>query len=89
MGVEEGTAQALSTPYVKVAAKTGTAQLGVSKKFVNSWVTGFFPYDDPKYAFVVIMEKGPEGNLVGAASVMRGYIEWINVHAPEYFSTVN
>ncbi|MFC1730662.1 penicillin-binding transpeptidase domain-containing protein [candidate division KSB1 bacterium] len=89
MGVKEGSAKALNTAYIEVAAKTGTAQLGVSKKFVNSWVTGFFPYDDPKYAFIVIMEKGPEGNLVGAASVMRGYIEWINIHAPEYFNTVN
>lgn len=89
MGVQEGTAQALSTQYVKVAAKTGTAQLGTTKRFVNSWVTGFFPYDNPKYAFTIIMERGPEENLVGAASVMRSYIEWINIHAPEYFNTVN
>jgi len=89
LGVEEGIAQSLSTPYVKVAAKTGTAQLGVSKKFVNSWVVGFFPYGAPRYAFVIIMEKGPEANLVGASSVMRGYIEWIQIHAPEYFSIVN
>ncbi len=89
MGVDSGIVKALNTPYVKVAAKTGTAQLGVSKKFVNSWVVGFFPYEKPKYAFAIIMEKGPEHNLIGASSVMREYIEWINTHAPEYFNTVN
>ncbi len=89
LAVTEGTAQALSTPYVSVAAKTGTAQLGVTKKFVNSWVTGFFPYETPRYAFAVIMERGPENNLIGAASVMRSFIEWVEVHKPEYFNTVN
>jgi len=89
MGVEEGTASALNNPYVKIAAKTGTAQLGTTKKFVNSWVTGFFPYENPKYAFAIIMERGPEANLIGAPSVMRNYIEWINTHAPEYFNNVN
>src|SRR5690606_19254606 len=38
--------QALNVPYVEVAAKTGTAELGVKKDFVNSWITGFFPYDN-------------------------------------------
>lgn len=89
MGVEKGTAQALNTPYVKIAAKTGTAQLGVTKRFVNSWVTGFFPYENPRYSFTIIMERGPASNLIGAASVMREYIEWINIYAPEYFNDVN
>ncbi|MEX0651903.1 MAG: penicillin-binding transpeptidase domain-containing protein [Candidatus Paceibacterota bacterium] len=89
LGVQEGSAQALNTGYVRVAAKTGTAQLGVSKKFVNSWVTGFFPYDNPRYAFAIIMEKGPEANLVGGSAVMRGYIEWLYTYAPEYLNPVN
>ncbi len=89
MGVEEGTVKSLNTPYVDVAAKTGTAQLGVSKKFVNSWVVGFFPYENPKYSFAIIMEKGPEKNLIGASSVMREFIKWINIYAPEYFNDVN
>src|SRR3989344_2434898 len=38
--VTEGTAQGLSVPYTKVAGKTGTAELGVSKKYVNAWIIG-------------------------------------------------
>ena len=56
----------------------------VSKDYVNSWVTGFFPYERPRYAFVVIMEKGPRGNLLGGVSVMRALLDWMTVNTPEY-----
>lgn len=84
MGALEGTARALNVPYVQVAGKTGTAELGVSKEKVNSWVMGFFPYEAPRYAFIVMMEKGPRQNLTGAAFVMRGLLDWMSVHRPEY-----
>lgn len=80
-----GTAVSLNVPYVKVAAKTGTAQLGVAKNKVNSWVIGFFPYDNPKYAFTIMMEAGPSTNGVGASSIMRGLLDWMSVNTPEYF----
>ncbi len=80
-----GTAAAVDVPYVDIAAKTGTAELGVQKHFVNSWITGFFPYDNPKYAFVVMMEKGPRSNLIGASYVMRQLLDWMNQNTPEYF----
>lgn len=82
-GVMEGTASGLNIPQIKVAAKTGTAQVGITKKKVNSWVTGFFPYDKPRYAFVVMMEKGPSENTVGALYVMRQFLEWASINAPE------
>ena len=76
-GAISGTASGLNVPYVKIAAKTGTAQLGVSKAFVNSWVTGFFPYDNPRYAFVAMMEHGPTTNVYGATYVMRSLFDWL------------
>ena len=83
--VTTGTAVALNVPYVKVAAKTGTAQLGILKNKVNSWVIGFFPYDNPEYAFAIMMEAGPNTNSVGASSVMRQLLDWMSVNTPEYF----
>ena len=77
MSVQEGTAAGLSNTHVAIAAKTGTAELGARKQFVNSWTTGFFPYENPRYAFAVIMERGPVSNLVGATSVMRQFIDWM------------
>ncbi len=83
--VTYGTATALNAPYVEVAAKTGTAQLGVNKNKVNSWVIGFFPYENPKYAFAVMMESGPSTNSVSAFTVMRELLDWMFLNTPEYF----
>lgn len=84
--VTYGTSVALNAPYVEVAAKTGTAQLGAAKNRVNSWIIGFFPYRNPKYAFTVMMESGPSSGAVGASSIMRGLLDWMSINAPEYFS---
>jgi penicillin-binding protein 2 len=81
----EGTGKNLNLPYVTVATKTGTAELGISKENVNSWVTGYFPYEKPHYAFAVIMENGSVHNVIGAVAVMREQFEWMNIHANEYF----
>jgi penicillin-binding protein 2 len=83
--VTYGTAVALNVPYVDVAAKTGTAQLGVLKNKVNSWAIGFFPYENPKYSFTIMMEAGPSTNGVGASSIMRQLLDWMSIYTPEYF----
>jgi len=85
MTVTDGTAKAINVPYVKAAAKTGTAQLGVNKNKVNSWVIGFFPYDNPKYAFTILMEAGPAVGTVGASTIIRGLFDWMYWETPEYF----
>ena len=85
LGAIEGTGKALNFPFVEIATKTGTAELGVEKTNVNSWVTGFFPYNNPRYAFAVVMEKGSVHNLIGAVAAMKEVFEWMNVNTPEYF----
>lgn len=87
--VIDGTARGLNTNAVAIAGKTGTAELGARKDFVNSWVIGFWPYENPKYAFAVVMERGPVANLVGATSVMRKTIDWMAVNTPEYLKNEN
>lgn len=82
--VEYGTASGINVSFVDVAGKTGTAELGLKKQFVNSWVVGFLPYQKPKYAFVVIMERGPRDNLYGGVFVIRSLLDWMNIYTPEY-----
>jgi penicillin-binding protein 2 len=72
-----GTGKALNIPGVDVAAKSGTAELGVSKQLVNSLISGYFPYENPKYAFVVVMEKGDRHNPFGAVFAMKETLEWM------------
>lgn len=85
LGVEQGTGTSLKVSYVEVAAKSGTAELGAAKDNVNSWMTGYFPYKNPHYAFAVLMEKGSVHNLIGAGAVMREVLDWMSINTPEYF----
>ncbi len=85
--ITEGTGQVLNVPYVDIAAKTGTAQTGFRNQFVNSWVVGFFPYDKPKYAFVLLMERGPSKAERSASFGMRSFLDSANTIAPEYFES--
>lgn len=83
--VTNGTAGRLNVPYVAAAAKTGTAQVGRNNEFENSWVTGFFPYENPRYAFVVVMEKGPDTNETGASYVMQQVFAKMQAVDTQYF----
>lgn len=61
------------------AAKTGSAEVlrKVNGQFVrqaHSWVSGFFPYNEPKYAFVVYLEYGGWGYQ--SAQVMKDFFTW-------------
>lgn len=86
LAVTHGTAAGLNVPFVEVAGKTGTAELGAKKQFVNSWVIGFWPSENPKFAFTVVMERGPVTNLVGGTFVMRQLLDWMHVNTPEYLN---
>ena len=70
-GVTNALASAINFPFVSVAAKTGTAQTGTHNQYDNSWVEGFFPYDNPQYAFAVVLERGPQGAGEQSVNVMQ------------------
>jgi hypothetical protein len=71
--------------FVHVAGKTGTAQLGFHNEWYNSWAVGFFPSEHPKYVYVVVMEKGPAGNLTGGIYAVHQALSELHAAAPEYF----
>lgn len=76
--VTEGTGGALINSTVTVAAKTGTAQIKNNTR-VNSWAIGFFPIENPRYAFTVLMENGPKVSS-GATHAMKPVIQWFSEH---------
>ena len=82
--VTEGTAPGLKLVNVDVAAKTGTAQIGVEKQNINSWVEGYFPYENPRYAFAIVMEKGTDDGSSGAVHVIDQMLGWMSSSTPEY-----
>ena len=84
MSVTVGTAKPLLVDYVDIAGKTGTAELGVNREFKNSWSVGFWPYKNPRFAFAVVLEKGPEDAAWSASHSMKKVFDWIKENRPEY-----
>jgi cell division protein FtsI (penicillin-binding protein 3) len=71
--VENGTARNLSNSHYKIAGKTGTAQIslskeGYSKSLYQASFVGYFPADEPRYSCIVVVSAPSRhiyyGNLV-------------------------
>ena len=84
LGVTDGIAGAVNLPFVKVAAKTGTAQVGMRNESQNAWMIGFWPYDNPRYAYAVVLEKMPAGTQIGSSAVMSSFFNFMELSAPQY-----
>jgi penicillin-binding protein 2 len=80
----DATVKALNIYGIKIAAKTGTAQIGTHNQYMNSWSVGFWPADNPKYAYAVVLEKAPAGTASGAAPGLVPFFEWLIMNHPEY-----
>ncbi len=78
------TVKSLHIAGIKLAAKTGTAQLGYRNESMNSWSIGFWPYDEPKYAYAVVLEKAPAGTPAGAAPGLVPFFQWLVAEKPQY-----
>ncbi len=56
---EEGTGQAAQVPGLRICGKTGTAQVMNARNQETSrttWFASFAPYENPRYAVVVMVE---------------------------------
>lgn len=82
-----GTSRGLDLDYVEIAGKSGTAELGNDNAHVNSWIAGFWPYEEPRYAFILLMERAPRSNSLGASWVMREVFNWMKDNRPEYLES--
>jgi peptidoglycan glycosyltransferase len=54
--VDDGIARGAAVPGVRVAGKTGTAEIGSDEGLNDAWFTGFAPADDPQVALAVVFE---------------------------------
>lgn len=69
---------------IQLAAKTGTAQTGAHNESMNSWSIGFWPAENPRYAYATVLEQAPAGTLSGAAPAMLPFFRWLIANKPEY-----
>lgn len=81
-----GTARGLERKDVAIAAKSGTAEIGAGNAYVNSWAAGFWPYEKPQYAFILMMDKAPRSNAFGATRIMGKVFDWMAENRPAYIT---
>lgn len=86
--ITKGSGRILNVPYVTIAGKTGTAQVGVNNEFFNSWIVGFFPYENPQYSFSIAMERAPRESEESASRAMRKFLDDIELHYPEFWDSL-
>jgi peptidoglycan glycosyltransferase len=72
--VEEGTGGAANVGNLKMAGKTGTAEVRGGNQ---AWFIGFAPYDHPRYAVAVTIEKTQEFGGVVAAPIARDVVQYL------------
>ncbi len=85
--VERGTAKNLANSHYKIAGKTGTAQISLSKEgytksLYQASFVGYFPADRPKYSCIVVVNAPSKqiyyGNVV-AGPIFRAITDRIYV----------
>ena len=60
---------------ISVAAKTGTAQIGIDNSSIDGWVIGFAPADDPQIAVAVLVHNTDLYGSFAAGPIMRAMIQ--------------
>ena len=64
--VERGTAKRVKIEGVKIAAKSGTAQVSVKgRRLTLAWIIAFAPADNPEIALSIIVEGEEPGDAAG------------------------
>jgi hypothetical protein len=44
-------------------------------------MVGFFPYEHPRYAYAMVLERGPAGTLVGASAAASDFFYFLEASA--------
>jgi penicillin-binding protein A len=73
--VEEGTGTAAALAGIRVAGKTGTAEVGANREFTQPWFICFAPVEDPRMAVAVTVERTTGQGGTEAAPIAKSVLE--------------
>ncbi len=93
--VEDGTAKKAKSEYLKIAGKTGTAQVADGGGYGNAHIAsfvGYFPAENPIYSCIVVVEEPSAGPIYGgavAAPIFKKIAEKVYGYSDENIEPVN
>jgi penicillin-binding protein A len=73
--VEEGTGTAAALAGIRVAGKTGTAEVGANREFTQPWFICFAPVENPRMAVAVTVERTTGQGGTVAAPIAKSVLE--------------
>jgi peptidoglycan glycosyltransferase len=73
--VEEGTGTAAALSGVRVAGKTGTAEVGANREFTQAWFICFAPVENPQMAVAVTIPNASGQGGTVAAPIAKSVLE--------------
>lgn len=83
--VDSGTAKSINNSRVKIAGKTGTANIASGKGYIEgayySSFAGYFPANDPRYSIIIVINRPTTGGYFGgvvAAPIAKEIAEKIS-----------
>ncbi len=73
------TAAAARNPFITLAGKTGTAEVGTaaSARHKNTWFIGYAPAESPKYALAIVVERGQSGGHTASPIAKTFFESWL------------
>lgn len=74
--VDRGTGQASKLKGIRIAGKTGSAEVQGYENSTHGWFASFAPVEDPQIVVVVFMEGGGHGGSVAAPVAKKVYEEY-------------
>jgi cell division protein FtsI/penicillin-binding protein 2 len=80
--VVKGTAKSVAGTTWSLAAKTGTAQIGLDKRRYNKWMIGFGPFERPQVAISIVLRNISDSEDPRAKRVFRAVMEEIAKQKP-------
>ncbi|MDZ4199044.1 MAG: penicillin-binding protein 2, partial [Kiritimatiellia bacterium] len=68
----DGTGRRSAVPGFSVAGKTGTAEYGRREdRLRRAWMMAFAPFEEPRFAVIVMVDEGVSGGITAAPLVSR------------------
>lgn len=82
--VDQGTGKKAGIPGIKIAGKTGTAEMSSVDEMTHAWFTSFAPAEKPELALLIFLERGGVGGQEAAPVARELWSIFLDVQEEDF-----